>query len=214
MAMLVPVDLTAPSRCAIALASRLQESPAEDALLLHVTTGHSSLGQLARLHALAEPLRERGVPTRLRTLEGRPSTTICDEALARRSRLVVMGTRGEAVLDEDWGAPGSVAREVLNHSSVPVIAVRPGQIAGGCWLEGVAPRPARPRVAPQAHNGARGRIMALAAQIAAGFQGELVATEAEADMVVASWEDGMEAVASLLARFSGPVVLVGTPSQP
>ena len=82
MSVLVPIDLSHPSRGAVAFAAQLATALHTDVRLLHVADQVPTLDQLAQLHALAEPLRRSGVTTRLRTAQGDPAATIC--AMAER----------------------------------------------------------------------------------------------------------------------------------
>lgn len=122
MSVLVPIDLSHPSRGAVAFAARLATALHTDVRLLHVADQAPTLDQLAQLHALAEPLRRSGVPTRLRTAQGDPAATICAMADRHDAAWVVMGTRG-ALISKEGG--GSVARAVMQGCSRPVAAVRP-----------------------------------------------------------------------------------------
>ena len=122
MSVLVPIDLSHPSRGAVAFAAQVASALGTDVRLLHVAAQPPTLDQLAQLHALAEPLRRRGVATRLRTVQGDPAQTICAMADRHNAAWVIMGTRG-AQITEDEG--GSVARAVMQSCSRPVAAVRP-----------------------------------------------------------------------------------------
>lgn len=124
MSFLVPVDLTAPSFAAIEIAVLLGRALGEEAILLHVSQGRPPLDLLAALYELARPLRQASVVTRLRTVQGTPAEMIPAEAIRRKCKWVVMGTRG--VLD----SPHSVAGAVMARSQVPVLAVRPGETMG------------------------------------------------------------------------------------
>ena len=128
MSLLVPVDLSAPSRCAIGLGAEVGAALRLDAVLLHVAARIPPLDDLARLWSLAEPLRLVGLRARLSTAEGLPADGICREARDRSCTWVVMGTSGRA------GEAGSVARAVLGRCPVPVVAVRPGRFDGTDWV--------------------------------------------------------------------------------
>lgn len=125
MCFLVAIDLSAPSRYAIELSALLARATGLSPLLLHVSAGRPPLHLLADLYSLAEPLRALGSTPKLRTAQGDPSTCICEQALARQARFVVMGTRGQGRTQ----ATGSVARRVMASCPVPVIAVRPQTLA-------------------------------------------------------------------------------------
>ncbi len=143
MSVLVPIDLSHPSRGAVAFAAQLATALHTDVRLLHVADQVPTLDQLAQLHALAEPLRRSGVTTRLRTAQGDPAATICAMAERHDTAWVVMGTRG-ALISQEGG--GSVARAVMQGSNRPVAAVRPrddaAQPVRGGLLALVAPQEA------------------------------------------------------------------------
>lgn len=118
MSFLVAVDLSAPSYAAIEVASWLGKALGEDVWLLHVSPGQPSLERLAALYQLAAPLREAGVPARLRTVTGGIVSQIVHEARRRGCRWILTGTSGAQ-------NDGSVARALMARSSLPVLAVRP-----------------------------------------------------------------------------------------
>lgn len=120
MCFLVAIDLSAPSRSAIEMSALLARATGLSPLLLHVSAGRPPLQLLADLYTLAEPLRELGSAPRLRTVQGEPAPRICEQAMIRGARFVVMGTRGHHLQ-----ATGSVARSVMASCLIPVIAVRP-----------------------------------------------------------------------------------------
>jgi nucleotide-binding universal stress UspA family protein len=119
MCLLVPIDISAPSRAAIDLAAVLAQALDTEAVLLHVSSETSPLAHLVDLYTLATPLHEAGLNAHLRTVAGEPATAICQEAERRHCGWVIMGTR----FDE---GKASVARAVLCRCAVPVVAVRPG----------------------------------------------------------------------------------------
>jgi len=127
MCFLVAIDLSAPSRSAIKLSALLARATGLSPLLIHVSEGHPPLRLLADLYGLAEPLRALGSTPKLRTVQGDPATCIRQQAVARGARFVVMGTRGHQ--SDDTPATGSVARRVMAACKIPVIAVRPQNLA-------------------------------------------------------------------------------------
>lgn len=223
MSLLVPIDLTAPSRCAIGLAARVGRATGEEALLLHVSDGPTPLDHLAQLHALASPLREAGLRARLREVVGAPVENICSEAERRAVRWVIMGTRGHWDSPNN-GQPGSVARGVLAQAPVPVIAVRPPSATCDCWLED----PERqldhgPRVCVVSLSGAPlGSTREIASSLAGAIGGRVVSTGGQAlsgiepDLVVAECGADVteERLATVLADLRCPVALVAMPVDP
>lgn len=146
--MLVPIDLSAPSRCAVGLAACLGQATGAEALLLHVQQDKSSLADLAALDGLAQPIHDAGLSARLRTARGAPATRICEEVARRHVHMVVMGTRGDTTQDGGGAGPGSVARAVMRDCPVPVVAVRPPPALRDRWLwRGVVARDVPGRLA-------------------------------------------------------------------
>ena len=187
MSLLVPIDLSAPSRCAIRLAARIGRATGETALILHVSEGPTPLDHLARLHALATPLRDAGLQARLREVVGQPAEQICLEAERRAVRWVIMGTRG------DWSAvasPGSVARTVLERAPIS--------------LSGVPGSNTR-ELAESLASALGGRIVSVGRRPPATAPLDLVIVE-RADL--SPWEELVEP----LARLSCPVAVVSTPA--
>jgi len=127
MCFLVAIDLSAPSRSAIELSALLARATGLSPLLIHVSEGRPPLRLLADLYGLAEPLRALGSTPKLRTVQGDPATCIRQQAVARGARFVVMGTRGHQ--SDNTPPTGSVARRVMAGSEIPVIAVRPQNLA-------------------------------------------------------------------------------------
>lgn len=123
MSILVPIDLTTPSRSAVALAVLIGRTLNVDVELFHVTVAPPSLDRLAALHVLAEPLRAASITTRLRTSQGTPSVAIPAQAERRSSSWIIMGTRGGVA---DSSPTDSVARAVMEAAKQPVVAIRPG----------------------------------------------------------------------------------------
>jgi nucleotide-binding universal stress UspA family protein len=122
MALLVPLDLSAPSQGALALALLLSCTDDEEAILLHVTPGSALLGDLVTLYTLSEPFIEQGRVARLRTRTGTPSQVICAEAHQRACRWIVMGAGDRRSPERN------LLGQVLRRASVPVLAVRQGRL--------------------------------------------------------------------------------------
>lgn len=119
MTILVPIDVSAPSRAAIDLAARLAAAEGLQTVILHVSSSASTLANLVDLYTLADPFHAEGRDARLRTVTGDPALVICSEALRRKARWIVMGTRGKGT------KKSSVSAAVMARAEVPVIAIRP-----------------------------------------------------------------------------------------
>lgn len=208
MALLVPIDLSAPSRYALGLAARVGRVLGEDAVLLHVSSGPTPLGDLALLHALARPLHQVGMRARLRELVGSPAEQICLEARARRSPWVILGTRG---IPSDQ--PGSVARELLSRCRVPVIAIRPGHTPEESWLLQPTLRPPRAPEVRWLAQDAPPSLAAAAHLLAEAVEGKLkplILGSESPDLVVLPFHHGSGgSLDALLAMLDCPVALVG-----
>lgn len=126
MLLLLPIDTTAPSQLAVELAALIGQRLAEEVLLLHVSESPPPLDRLAELHALAAPIRDVGVPVRLRTVRGIAAERIPEVARERGATWILMGTSGEDFRE----GGGSTTRAVMRAACVPVIAVRPGVSPG------------------------------------------------------------------------------------
>lgn len=122
MCILVPIDLTTSSRCAVELAALLARATGLPPVLLHVTDGHPPLELLGQLHDMANPMWDAGLEPRLRTLPGSPADRICEQARVRAARWVVMG----AGLDPTGRIQG-VTLSVCERCAAPVLAVQAPQ---------------------------------------------------------------------------------------
>lgn len=71
-------------------------------------------------------IEKAGVPAEIVILAGPAAQAICDEARRLRAKTIVVGTHGRTGLERT--ALGSVARDVLARSHVPVLVV-PGRAA-------------------------------------------------------------------------------------
>jgi nucleotide-binding universal stress UspA family protein len=78
------------------------------------------------LNTTAARLRERAeVPVTTAVLHGEVAATLCDQLSHGAGDLVVMATHGRGALGRFW--LGSVADEMVRHTSVPLLLVRPGE---------------------------------------------------------------------------------------
>jgi|GEM_PF-2619404 len=121
MPILVPIDVSAPARTAVDVATTLARARHEDVVLVHAHPGPEPAGLelLAALHELAEPVRDRGVRVRIRVVTGDPVGRLCRWARENRASFIVTGTRGPT------DPATSTARGLSLCSSIPVVAVRP-----------------------------------------------------------------------------------------
>ena len=138
----VGIDFSPASRQAVEVAARLARDGGRPLVLVHATHA-PTLGWAASQEHLdaiqevlaelemdnvvqlserwANPLRAQGIDVETVHAEGRPSTVLTQVAKERDAFLVVVGHHG-------WGAVkrfflGSVAKEVLDDSPVPVLVV-------------------------------------------------------------------------------------------
>ncbi len=126
MSILVPIDVSAPSRAAVEVAISLARVRQEDLVLVHAHAGPepANLERLADLHTLAEPVRAEGVLVRIRVVNGDPVSSVCAWGRNNEVSLIVTGTRGPQ--DLTVGSSSSTARSLSLCADVPVVAVRPG----------------------------------------------------------------------------------------
>ena len=134
---LVPLDISAPSRGALAVAitwaSALRRRKAADATTLsalHVTSGEGAEDVDAAAAVRDEVRRVRrhfgeftGVVIRSVHETGSPAATILERAQREHADMIVMGTRGQRPQDASLG---SVSLEVVTHAETPVLLVPPG----------------------------------------------------------------------------------------
>ena len=75
-----------------------------------------------RLETLAAALRSDRLQVEVKTFRGYPSEAILDEADAKQTDLIALGTVGRSGLNKFF--MGSVAQRVLHHAKCPVLVVR------------------------------------------------------------------------------------------
>ncbi len=100
----------------------------------------------AGLEEVARDLRAHGLRVTTHAAVGRPAATIAHLALAHGSHLIAMATHGRGGLARL--VLGSVASDVLQRSSIPLLVVRPDAAAPLSEPVSCAGRPARPGGAP------------------------------------------------------------------
>jgi nucleotide-binding universal stress UspA family protein len=144
-AILVPTDFSKDAELAIATSHRLLAPIARDArlILLHafnlpieytaygpIPTSFSYLRDTGleaerRLHEMAQQLQREGLTVETVAREGDPASVIADEAAARGTDLVAMGTHGHSRLRHLL--MGSTAERVIQHAPCPVMTIRRGE---------------------------------------------------------------------------------------
>ncbi|MFA5944000.1 MAG: universal stress protein [Candidatus Thermoplasmatota archaeon] len=137
--LLLAVDFSKASRIALEAARAMAKDLGADIVLLHASSpapppipfshdretetlaaGRIAAGDAARLSSeWAEELRGDGIRVQVVNPIGPPVKEILAEAETRNSRAIIVGTTGRTGL-KDW-VLGSVAREVLRRSKVPVL---------------------------------------------------------------------------------------------
>ncbi len=125
---LVPLDGSAFSERALPLAETLAHALDARLILLRVVSGAASSGvdpteAQAYLTALETGVFRRGVACEIATPYGDAADGILMEAALQSADLIVMCTHGRSGLGR-W-IYGSVAEQVVNHSTTPVLLVRP-----------------------------------------------------------------------------------------
>jgi nucleotide-binding universal stress UspA family protein len=137
---LVPMDFSAQSRGALALASRLaKEAGPVHLILAHSTHVPAELEAYAATHAdffreklpaqaaaelerMLGELQDAGISCEYVALQGSPEQRIVELAKERGATLIVMGTHGRGGLSHVL--LGSVAERVLRLAPCPVLTVR------------------------------------------------------------------------------------------
>jgi len=142
---LVPVDFSSCSRAALMWASQFAGIVNAPLLILHViheTGGHPGFyrkngsGEMMRpiediardmlddflKEVYPEAARQPGADFRTLLVSGLPSSRIVEIAAQEEAALIIMGTHGRVGLSRL--ATGSVAAEVMAHSTVPVTVVK------------------------------------------------------------------------------------------
>ena len=128
---LAALDGTKASESILPYLETMLSSQDADVTLAHaIREASAPLLQKANgyLNRIARGLRAKGAVVEIRVLVGKPATTIVDLAVNGGYSLVVMCSKGKKGLRR-W-ILGSVAEEVLRHSTVPVLIVHPWTKAG------------------------------------------------------------------------------------
>lgn len=72
-------------------------------------------------------IKKAGVPVRVLTPSGHPSEVILQVAESEKTRLIVIGAKGLHGLSR-FRSLGSVARHVIENSTVPILVVPPAEL--------------------------------------------------------------------------------------
>ncbi len=115
MAILLPLDVCAPSSASLPYAVSLAVALSTSIVVLHVAPGPPPLWMLEVLHRLTAPIKQAGIKHCLRVRQGSPAEIICEEAVRRDCHWIVLGAGAEPL--------GLLADAVLRKSSAPVVAV-------------------------------------------------------------------------------------------
>lgn len=139
---LVPLDGSPFAEHALPVAAALARRAGAELYLVHVTTPLTeayveglafsatqhelevSARQLTYLEATARKLRQKAdLPVRLAVHHGDVAERLCELLQAGEADLVVMATHARGAIGRFW--LGSVADEVLRHTTAPLLLVRP-----------------------------------------------------------------------------------------
>jgi len=122
---LVPLDGSIPGESALTVIHPLIRSGPVDCTLLHVAEPEGPpQGLESRLELHRKSIEDLGVPTRIRTVPGKPGEEILRQAAGGEFDLVAMSTHGRRGMDRVM--MGSVAEQVLRSSSIPTLLCRMG----------------------------------------------------------------------------------------
>jgi nucleotide-binding universal stress UspA family protein len=95
---------------------------------VHLTLYQRAHDQIdEQLEALATRLSQPGLTVDVRLMQGRPASEIVDEARRLGADLIVIGSRGRGAIAST--ILGSVAAEVIDHASCPVLVSRVPRIS-------------------------------------------------------------------------------------
>jgi nucleotide-binding universal stress UspA family protein len=125
---LVPLDGSPLSNAALPLVRTLAKATNASVTLLRVMPRGDPLATLQaeeHLQRIAEELAGSGLAVASVVREGRPADEILAQARTLPAGMVVMRTRGRAGLER--ALLGSVTEQVLKHSDVPLVLMRPGE---------------------------------------------------------------------------------------
>jgi nucleotide-binding universal stress UspA family protein len=121
---LVPLDGSELADRAVEAVIRIDVGRLPELLLLGVSHTGDALAQTLEEHlvTVAAAMRARGIEVATCMRDGHPAEAITQEAVQRHVHLIAMGTHGRSGLARL--ALGSVARETVRKTPVPVLLVR------------------------------------------------------------------------------------------
>lgn len=142
--MIVPVDFSATTKYILKEAVIYAKATGSKMCLLHVASldlgfiigdiGFQYLPELEeagmkeetrQLVEYEKSIKEQGVEVEIVIKQGTPADIILKEAESRKANLIIMGSHGRGLLME--AILGSVSKNVINKSKVPILIVPPNQ---------------------------------------------------------------------------------------
>ena len=123
---LVPLDGTAESNCALPVARTIARVSGGSITLVRACVSGEDQAQVQAetTRIAAELSGEQHLTVRVEVGSGDPVSEILTQATANRADLIVMRTHGRSGIERM--VLGSVTQRVLGHCQVPVLLVRPG----------------------------------------------------------------------------------------
>ncbi|AFY71054.1 UspA domain-containing protein [Thalassoporum mexicanum PCC 7367] len=122
---LFPTDQTRESRHAFDLVVDVVKKYQAKLIVLSVVTPEEAESKLPAaeqfLTKIQQSLQELGITAQTKIEQGIPAFAICDVADDLNANLIVMGSKGESLLDDEQ--QDSVSQKVLNLSPCPVLVV-------------------------------------------------------------------------------------------
>lgn len=153
---LVPLDGSPESESILGtLASLKRAGPLRVTLMRIALPDESAAPAGEYLNGVRAGLENQGIPAETKTEWGRPAREILYASRASGFTLIAMATHGRTGLQRAF--LGSVAEEVLRHSTLPMLVARPGA-RGGDWKRLLVPLDGSPpaeRILPHAVRLAR-----------------------------------------------------------
>jgi nucleotide-binding universal stress UspA family protein len=124
---LFPTDQSRESRHAFDLVVDIVKKYQAKLIVLSVVTPEEAQTNLPAkeqfLQKIQQSLSELGITAQIKLEQGVTAFAICDVADDLNADLIVMGSRGESLLEEDESHEDSVSQKVINLSPCPVLVV-------------------------------------------------------------------------------------------